>query len=110
MTVTPERRAELYAMFDEIVGNRRPKPKVVARDDIGTVRDADVHVSRADPNAARGVAEVVTVRRPEWVTVNMAAYERQWEMAQADRAAARAHRKAIDPYNLGHWGPIDEDE
>jgi hypothetical protein len=98
MTVTPERRAELYAMFDEIVGNRRPKPKV------------DVHVSRADPNAARGVAEVVTVRRPEWVTVNMAAYERQWEMAQADRAAARAHRKAIDPYNLGHWGPIDEDE
>jgi hypothetical protein len=41
-----------------------------------------------------------------WAEVRVdPAYEREWHLRQADRAAERAHRKAIDPYNYGHWGP-----
>jgi hypothetical protein len=50
MAVTPERKAELIAALEELIGPRpMPKPKVVIRDD-DIVRDADPHVSRADPN------------------------------------------------------------
>jgi hypothetical protein len=41
-------------------------------------------------------------------TVNPA-YERWRLMEEADRATDRAHRRAIDPMNYGHWGPIDDE-
>jgi hypothetical protein len=50
-----------------------------------------------------------TWRPPGWCSPDLEAYERAWEAQQADRAADRAHRKAIDPYNLGHWGSNDDD-
>jgi hypothetical protein len=61
--MTPERKAELWAKFDREWGPRKPRPKVVVRDDV-VRRDADVHVSRGDPNAA-GTARQVPVRAPD---------------------------------------------
>ena len=105
MALTPARKAEIKAELEEILGPApRPKPKVVTRDDV-TVRDADVHVSRADVNAG-GADRVVAVRRPEYVTINMEAYERQ----RAERAAERRRRRELDPYRLGLWGPIEDDD
>jgi hypothetical protein len=102
--MSPERTAEIRAELEKIVGPKPiPKPKVVTRDDIGPIRDADVVVSRADVNA-NGEAETVSVRRPEYVTINMVEYERQ----QWERAWQREHRRRIDP--LGIWGPLDDDE
>jgi hypothetical protein len=104
--MTLEERAELKAELERMLGPKaRPRPKVVVRDDLGTVRDADVHVSRADVNAA-GQDRVVEVRRPDWVTINMDVYERQL----AERAEERRQRRALDPCGLGHWGPLDEDD
>lgn len=103
--MTPE-TVKLLAELEEIVGLKpMPKPKVVARNDLGEIRDADVHVSRADPNAS-GKAEVVNVRRPEYVTVNMWQYECQ----QAEKAWDRIYRRQLDPYRLGLYGSIDDDE
>jgi hypothetical protein len=48
----------------------------------------------------------VEVRRVDWVTVDMELYERQ----QAQRAAERAQRRAIDPCGLGLYGPVEQDE
>ena len=102
--MTPERKAEIEARLEAIIGPMpRPKPKVISRDDVGVIRDADVHVSRADPNAT-GEAEVVSVRRDDFVTVNMAGYERQ----QTERARDRTFRRNLDPFNIGLYGPIDE--
>jgi len=80
-----------------------PKPKVVVRDDLGTVRDADVHVSRADPNAD-GTDKVVPVRRPDWVTINFAEYERQREVDEA----WKAYMRSLDPFRMGLY-EMDED-
>jgi hypothetical protein len=33
-----------------------------------------------------------------------------WAQQQAERRAERRLRRQLDPYRLGHWGPIDEDE
>ena len=76
---------------------------MVTRDHV-VVRDADVHVSRADVNA-RGKDRLVSPRRAEFVTINMAAYERQC----AARAAERERRQALDPCKLGLYG-ASEDE
>ena len=104
--MTPERKAEIEARIESILGPKPlPKPMVVAREDVGTVRDADVHVSRADVNATRGRDEIVSVRRADYVTVNVAGYERQ----QAERAAERAHRRQIDPFRMGLYGSNDEE-
>ena len=104
--MTPERRAEIEAALEEILGPKPlPKPKVVTRNDVGTIRDADVHVSRADVNACAH-DEVIHVRRADWVTVNMAAYEQQ----QAERTAERRRRRELDVYRLGLYGPIDDHE
>jgi len=112
MSVTPERRAELEAELDELLGAPPlPKPKLVTNDG-AVVRDADVHVSPADRRNSRyGTVDVVSVRRPEpeWlrpdrVTINMAEAERQWHERQHAEAAALRGRKEADPFGLGHWG------
>jgi hypothetical protein len=69
-------KAELAQFLREMEGilgqPPTPRPKVVARSDLGIVRDADVHISRADPNAADGRDRTVEVRRPDYLTVDMA--------------------------------------
>lgn len=95
------RNSKLFAELEKLTGLRAkptppPKPKVVVeRGEV--VRDAEVAVSRADPNAvnANG-AGIVQVQR---VRINMAAAERQF----ADREADRLDRVARDPYRLGLW-------
>ena len=102
MAITPERRAEIYALVDELLGPPRPKPKVIAVDG-GVVRDADVPVSRADVNSG-GAAKVIVVRRPDYVTINQADLERRY----AEREAERHRRRQLDPCGLNLYGPIDE--
>ena len=100
--MTPERKAEIEARLEALLFPKPlPKPKVVARNDLGEIRDADVHVSRADPNSS-GKAEVVNVRRPEYVTVNMWQYESQ----QVEKAWDREYRRQLDPYRLGLYGSL----
>jgi hypothetical protein len=123
--MTPERKAELEAELDEILGPATPKPKVsprakvvvglgqpkVVADDGVVIRDVNVMVSPADPNAQRGsaTAGVVRVRRsppaesPLALMLRVEA-ERQWW----DREAKRQRQRMLDPVGLGHWGPRDE--
>jgi hypothetical protein len=106
MAVTPERKAELIAALEELIGPKRmERPKVVVSDN-EVVRDAEPHVSRADPNYAGSDGGVVKVRRNDFVTINMEV----WEAQQQDKREQRRLRRALDPYRLGHWGPVDEDE
>jgi hypothetical protein len=107
MTVTPERKAELIAELEEVIGRKRmPRPKVVTTDELGVVRDADVKVSAADHNYMEDDGGVVRVRRSDFVTINMAAYEeqRRW------RREERRKRRSLDPSRLGHWGSIDDED
>jgi hypothetical protein len=100
MAIPPKGKAEVDAMMDEIFGPMPlPKPKAVVVED-RIVRDADVDVSRADKNY-RG--ETVQVRRPDYVTIDMAAYEAQ----QRWKAEERRQRKLLDPDRLGLYGPVD---
>jgi hypothetical protein len=103
--MTPERKAELEAELDALLGPPPlPKPKVVVSDGV-VIRDADVHVSPADRRNSRyGLVETVSVRRADWVTVNMAQAEAQWR----DNIRAQERRREADPFGLGHWGPIDD--
>src|SRR6516165_7949986 len=106
MAVTPERKAELIAALEELIGPKRmERPKVVTNES-GVVRDADPHVSRADPNYPGSDGGVVRVRRSDFVTINMEV----WEAQQQEKREQRRLRRAIDPYRLGHWGSVDEDE
>jgi hypothetical protein len=106
MAVTPERKAELIAALEELIGPKRmERPKVVTRDN-EVVRDADPHVSRADPNYPASDGGVVRVRRSDFVTINLAA----WEAQMREKWEQRRLRRALDPYRLGHWGSVDEDE
>lgn len=94
--------AEVKAILYEIWGPPpKPKPKVVTSD-AEVVRDAVVKVSPADPNYRGSEEGVVRVRRADFVTVNMQAYEEQ----QRQKAEERRHRRMIDPCRMGHW---DED-
>jgi hypothetical protein len=117
--MTPERRAALEAELDAILGPEPkpppPKPRVVVRD-AEIVRDADVIVSPADPNA-RGEGRVVKVRRPEpelppipegQVRINLVEAQRQWEIDRQFRLADRAQRRLLDPYNMNLYGPYDD--
>ena len=108
--LTPEKKAEIDARMKPRLERlkSKPKPKVVAVDG-AVIRDADVIVSRADPNARHGVTEVVSVRRPEYVTINMPLAEAQWWSGVRAQAADRQRRREADPFRLGHWGPIDEE-
>ena len=109
MAISPEREAELSAVAKEFLRDYYhtvPKPKAVVVED-QVVRDADVEVSKADKNCT-SEDKVVRVRRPDYVTINMAEYERQ----RAEKAAERQRRKWEREYlNLDPliWG-YDEDE
>ena len=108
MTVSPERTAELVAMLEKALGltpKLKPKPKAVV-DDGEVVRDADVRVSPADPNYRGSDSGVVKVRRSDFVSVNIPL----WEAQQAEKREARRQRRMIDPYRLGHWGSVDDDD
>jgi hypothetical protein len=105
MAVTPERKAELIAELEEIIGHRMDRPKVVASE-TEVVRDADVRVSRADPNYPKSQEGMIRVRRNDFVTIRMDL----WEEQQRQKRGEKLHRRQLDPYRLGHWGPIDEDD
>src|SRR6516225_8295398 len=108
MTVTPERKAELLAMLEELMGlgpAPKPKPKVVTTD-AGVVRDADVRVSPTDPNYPGSEGGVVRVRRTDFVTIRMDLYEEQMRQ----RREERLRRRMLDPCRLGHWGSVDDDD
>ena len=106
MAVTPERKAELIAALEELIGPRRmARPKVVVSEN-DVVRDADPHVSRADPNYPGSDGGVVRVRRSDFVTINM----EMWQAQMREKREQRRLRRALDPYRLGHWGSVDEDE
>jgi len=108
MSVSPERTAELVAALEKLLGlNPRPKPKAKAVVNNGQViRDAIVRVSPDDPNYANSNDGTVTVRRSDFVTVNMAVYEAQQEIKREHRR----ERRNIDPARLGHWGSTDEED
>jgi len=104
MTVSPERKAQLIAELEELIGpTKMEKPKIVANEE-GVIRDADPHVSRIDKNYPFSDEGVVRVRRSDFVTVNMDLYEAQQEAKREDRR----RRRILDPYRLGHWGPTDD--
>ena len=100
--VTPERRAELLALFKEELGigapKVKPKPKVVTSE-AEIVRDADVRVSSDDPNFAGSEEGVVRVRRSPFVTLRIDL----WEEQQRQKREDRLRRREIDPARLGHW-------
>ena len=98
-------RAEVLAIVDDICGPGPARPKVVVSED-RVVRDAEAHVSRADPNYAGSDGGVVRVRRSDFVTINMAV----WEAQMREKREQRRLRRVLDPYRLGHWGSVDEDE
>jgi hypothetical protein len=99
--------AQVQAWLDSLDGIAPPKPKAVVVED-QIVRDAEPHVSRTDPNYPNSEDGVVKVRRPPpgFVTINMQLYEQQRELKALDRRRMRE----IDPFGLGLWGPVDEDD
>ena len=103
MSVSPERVAELVALFEKALGlTPKPKPKAKAKAVVNegeVVRDADVKVSPADPNYRNSNEGVVSVRRNDFVKINMELYEAQMREKREDRL----RRRAIDPFRLGHW-------
>ena len=108
MAVTSERKAELLAMLEELMGlgpATKPKPKVVTTD-AGVVRDADVWVSPTDPNYPASEGGVVRVRRTDFVTIRMDLYEEQMRQ----RREERLRRRMLDPCRLGHWGSVDDED
>ena len=100
MALTPERKAEIRAMLNPA---KPSKPKVVTSEG-DVIRDAVVRVAPEDPNARGRDDRVVSVRRPDYVTINIAA----WEEQQRWKAEERQRRRELDPFRIGHWGPIDE--
>jgi len=108
MSVDPQKVAKTMALLEKALGlTPKPKPKTKAVVNDGeVVRDADVRVSRADPNYYRSEDGVVRVRRKDFVTVRMDLYEEQMR----EKAEARRARRALDPYRLGHWGEEGEDD
>jgi hypothetical protein len=97
MALTPEKRAYYDAKFGR--GRSRPKPspkpaKVVASEG-RIVRDVEVQVSPADFNFPGS--------RGGFVRIDYVEYERQRAFAEADAERERARRKALDPFDYGHW-------
>lgn len=101
--MTPERKAEIRALLNP--APQPPRPKVVTSNG-EVIRDAVVKVAPEDPNAKARNDRVVSVRRPDFVTINIAA----WEEQQRWKAEDRQRRRDLDPFRIGHWGPIDDDE
>lgn len=109
---TQLRPGELEALLDEILGPRPlPKPKLVVTETRNAdgkpevIRDADVIVSRDDPNARKRGSERVTVRAPdpEWLRLKPTAEEEQIIAANRARMANARLRKEADPFRYGHW-------
>jgi hypothetical protein len=100
MALTPERKAEIRALLNP---TKPPKPKVVTSEG-DVIRDAVVRVAPEDPNARGRDDRVVNVRRADWVTINIAA----WEEQQRWKAEDRRRRRELDPFRIGHWGPLDD--
>jgi hypothetical protein len=99
--------AEVDAILDRIWGPAPPKPKPKAVTSEGTViRDAIVRVGPADPNYSKSDDGVVTVKRKDWVRINMDV----WEAQQREKRLDRLRRRELDPCRLGLYGPIDEDD
>lgn len=100
--VSEERRAELLALLEEELGlvppRKKPAVKVVV-EEAEVVRDADVRVSRSDPNYPGSDEGVVRVRRNDFVTIRMDLWEEQQRMKREDRL----RRREIDPFRMGHW-------
>ena len=97
---------ELEALLDRIWGPKpKPKPKAVTNDG-EVVRDAVVRVGPADPNYSKSDEGVVTVRRKDFVTVNI----ELWEAQQREKRLDRLLRRQLDPCRLGLYGPIDDDD
>jgi hypothetical protein len=109
---TPERKAEIKVIFEEVCGRTSPpKPKVVVREDLGTIRDADVPVSPADKNwPALDDEGFVRVRRPGYVTIDIPLWEKQQAEKRAEKRRYKRFLKELDPCRLGLYGTIDEDE
>ena len=102
MALTPERKAEIRALLNP---TKPPKPKVVTSEG-DVIRDAVVRVAPEDPNARGRDDRVVSVRRPDYVTINIAA----WEEQQRWKAEDRRRRRGLDPFRIGHWGPLDDND
>jgi len=100
--MTPERKAEIRRLLNP---TPPPKPKVVTSNG-DVIRDAVVKVAPEDPNAKGREDRVVAVKRADWVTVNIPAWERQ----QAEKARDRQRWRDLDPCRLGLYGPIDDDD
>src|SRR5260370_38763709 len=93
-------RAEVKAIIREIWGPPppKPKPKVVV-EEAEVIRDAEVRVSKSDPNYPGSDEGVVKVRRSDFVTVRRDLYEEQMRQRREDRL----RRREIDPFRMGHW-------
>jgi len=107
MAVAPERVAEIVALLEQALGltpKPKPKPKVVTSA-AKVVRDADVLVSKSDPNYPGSDEGVIRVRRSDFVTLRIDLYEEQ----QRRRTEDSLRRKALDPCRLGHWGSVDDE-
>ena len=110
MSVKPERTTEeLVAMLERVLGldpnPKPPKPKAVVNEG-EVVREAVVRVSPADPNYRESDGGVVKVRRSGFVTVRIDL----WEQQQAEKREARRQLRMIDPYRLGLYGPVDDED
>jgi hypothetical protein len=99
--------AQLREILTEIWGPPRPKPKpkVVTNEGV-EIRDATVKVSPDDPNYRQDDGGLVKVRRKDFVTINMAAWEEQQRLKMEDRR----HRRRLDPARMGLYGPVDEND
>jgi hypothetical protein len=112
--VSEERKAELLALFEAELGltpespetpeKKEPPVKVVVEEG-EVVRDALVRVAPSDPNFPKSQEGEVRVRRTDFVTVRIDL----WEEQQRQKAEDRRHRRAIDPYRMGHWGDDGDD-
>jgi hypothetical protein len=99
--------AEVKAILYEIWGPPppKPKPKVVTSDG-ELVRDALVRVAPSDPNYAKSDEGVVRVKPADFVTLRIDL----WEEQQRQKAEEKRHRREIDPYRLGLYGPVEDED
>lgn len=102
--MTPQKKAEIRARFDAIVGPRpKPKPKVVVSGG-RPIRDVVVGpLSPEDPNNISTPDGIVRVVRDDFVTINMREYEAQRLADERAQERDRHHRRQLDPYRLGLW-------
>src|SRR5262249_5879103 len=76
---------------------RRSRTKLVS-DRGQIVGKAAVHLSPSDPNWRGSNSQYVII------------HEDLAEAQRADREAYRRYLRELDPFRLGHWGSIDDDD